>query len=262
MANLDDPRRLSCFQGEVISTSGDAQLDDYVRKAAELAEAPIALVTFVMGHVQYFRAATGLPPELELSRATSRCHSYCQFVVTTEKPFAVSDILAHPELPQALAENYGIRAYLGVPVWCEGQLVGTLCVADGRVREWSEATVEKLMLLSRRVSVRLDELAVLNELGPDAVTGTAAEARLLAATVFTVSQVLERALAEVGPLVRLATALGSGDLPMDAFARGANALKESVELYHDLVGAAREVSQTGERLTLSLDTKLPGLAGR
>jgi hypothetical protein len=256
MAILDDPLRLSCFQGQLVSSTPDPQLQEYARKAGELADAPIALVTFVMGQVQYFRAAAGLPPELELSRATSRCHSYCQFVVSSERPVMIRDILAQPDLPQALAQTYGIRAYLGVPVWCEGQLVGTLCVADGRVRDdWGDAVVEKLLPLSRRVSARLDELAELGALTPSSVKGTDAEARLLAESVFSVSQVLERALAEVGPLVRLASGLGSGQLPLDAFQRGATALKESLELYHDLLAAAREVSEAGERLTLSLSAR-------
>src|SRR4051794_35792390 len=101
MANLDDPVRLSRFQGPVVAATADEVLEECVREASRIAEAPIALVTLVMGHVQYFRAGCNLPPELELSRATSRCHSYCQFVVTSEKPLVVPDVTMRPDLPQA-----------------------------------------------------------------------------------------------------------------------------------------------------------------
>lgn len=255
MANLDDPARLSRFQGQVVDVSPDDVLDECVREAAKRAEAPIALVSFVMGQVQYFRAGCGLPPELDLSRATSRCHSYCQFVVTSEKPVIIPDILAAPEMPQALAQTYGIRAYLGVPVSCDGQILGTLCVADVKPRDWGRATVEALQPLSERVTARLNELAAMSRLARDAVSGTAAEAMLLARSVTSVAQVIERALVEVGPMVRLAGGLGAGTLDAAAFARGTTALKEAVNLYHDLVGAAREVSDSSERLALSLDAQ-------
>ncbi len=255
MANLDDPVRLSRFQGQVVDSSRDPVLDECVREAAEQAAAPIALVSFVMGQVQYFRAGCGLPPELELSRATSRCHSYCQFVVRSEKPVVIQDIWAAPEMPQALAQTYGIRAYLGVPVSCDSQIVGTLCVADVKPRDWGDSVIAALLPLSERVTARLNELAAMGGAGATAVVGTPAEARLLAESVTTVAQIIERALAEVGPMVRLAGGLGNGTLDAAAFARGTTALKEAVQLYYDLVGAAREVSDTGERLTRSLEVQ-------
>src|SRR5437868_6457041 len=123
MANLDAPERLSRFRGDVVASNPDEILQECVGEASRRLEAPIALVSFVMGHVQYFRAATGLPPELDLSRATARCHSYCQFVVMSEKPLAISDIFARPDMPQAIAQTYGVRAYIGVPLFCQGQLL-------------------------------------------------------------------------------------------------------------------------------------------
>ena len=77
----------------------------------------------------------------------------------------------------------------------------------------------------------------------------------MAQSVSTVAQVIERALAEVGPMVRLAGGLGTGTLDAAAFTRGTTALKEAVQLYYDLIGAAREVSDSSERLTMSLDVQ-------
>jgi GAF domain-containing protein len=261
MANLDDPARLSRFQGKVVDVSPDDVLDECVREAARRAEAPIALVSFVMGQVQYFRAGCGLPPELDLSRATSRCHSYCQFVVRSEKPIVIRDIPAASDMPQALAQTYGIRAYLGVPVWCDGQILGTLCVADVRTRDWGDETIEALLPLAQRVTARLDELAAASRHARDAVAATPADAGELAQSVVIMAQVIERALAEVGPMVRLAGGLGTGALDADAFARGTTALKEAVNLYYDLVGAAREVSDSSDRLTRSLGAQRPAASG-
>jgi GAF domain-containing protein len=250
MANLDAPERLSCFRGDLVATAPDDILEECVREASRRLEAPIALVSFVMGHVQYFRAATGLPPEIDLSRATARCHSYCQFVVMSEKPLAINDIFARPELPQTIAQTYGVRAYLGVPVLCEGQLLGTLCVVDVKTREWSEANIAELTSIATRVTRRLDELSRRRSLEPKPTD--AIEARILAQSVADGARVIERALAEVGPMVRLAGGLGVGTLPADAFLRGATALREATDLYFELVEAARQVSGTGEQLSETL----------
>jgi GAF domain-containing protein len=253
MADLDAPERLSRFRGEVVSLNPDEILEECVRHAARQLEAPIALVSFVMGHVQYFRAATGLPPELDLSRATARCHSYCQFVVMSEKPLAITDIFARPELPQTIARTYGIHAYLGVPVFCQDQLLGTLCVVDARVREWTNEEIARLTTLAANVTARLEELAYnsMPELNP----AEAIEMRLLAQSVADSARVIERALAEVGPMVRLAGGLGVGSLPADAFVRGAEALKEATQLYFELVDAARNVSGMGEQLNSAMSTR-------
>jgi GAF domain-containing protein len=249
MAKLDSPERLSRFRGEIVSNTKDDVLEDCVQEASRRTEAPIALVSFVMGHVQYFRAGCNLPPEIDLSRATARCHSYCQFVVTSEKPLAIGDIFARPDMPQMLAQTYGIRAYLGVPIRCEGQLLGTLCVVDVKTREWTDGDVEQLAAVAERVTQRLDELA---RLGQPAAAPEATEMRLLAHSVAEGARIIERALAEVGPMVRLAGGLGLGTLPPDAFVRGATALKEATDLYFELVDAARGVGDTGERLSQAL----------
>jgi len=262
MANLDDPIRLSRFQGAVVASTRDEVLEECAREAARYAEAPISLVTFVMGHVQFFRAGCGLPPELDLSRATSRCHSYCQFVVRSEKPFAVPDILARPDLPQGIAQTYGIRAYLGVPITCQGQILGTLCVADVKTRDWGDALAARLAPLAERVSQRLEQLAAEGRISSGPEAGTLAEAKDLAQSVVTGASVIERALAEVGPMVRLAGGMGVGALPPDAFQRGAAALREAMELYFELVGAARDVSEMGQRLVGSLASQPSSTPGR
>jgi signal transduction protein with GAF and PtsI domain len=253
MANLDAPERLARFRGDLVSNNPDEILEQCVREASRRLEAPIALVSFVMGHVQYFRAATGLPPEIDLSRATARCHSYCQFVVMSEKPLAISDIFARPDMPQAVAQTYGVRSYLGVPVFCEGQLLGTLCVVDVKNRDWSDKEIGTLTELATKVSERLEELA--RRSLPDMKPAAAIEMRILAQSVADGARVIERALAEVGPMVRLAGGLGVGTLPPEAFVRGAAVLREASELYFDLVDAARNVSGMGEQLTSVMETQ-------
>ncbi len=230
MTDLDDPIRLAQFKSPLVQLDTDGVLDECVREAArDLAEAPIALVSFVMGKIQLFRAAVGLPPELEASRATNRCDSFCQFVVKTEGPFIVTDAKNDSRVPQNLVNAYGIMAYLGVPVRAGGHVLGSLCVADGKERQWPHGLVDDLLVLANRVSARLDELAVGR--GDGAQTAIAPAA--LATEVASLSNVLQRSLVEVGPMVRLAKGAGDGLSP-EALARGASVLTEAIDFYDDI----------------------------
>jgi hypothetical protein len=249
MADLDDPNRLNHFHGAVADLGPDAVLDGCVRKASEVTGAPISIITFVMGHVQLFRTHVGLPPELDISRATSRCESFCQFVVREEAPFLVSDVPNDPRVPQSLASTYGIRSYLGVPVSCAGQVLGSLCVVDVKPRDWKEEEVKALKSLAESASARLNVLA--SARSSKALPEFSYEtAKALVSELGTSARAVERALIEVGPMVRLAA--GVGKIDGDALQRSAGALKEAIEFYGDMRRAVAELCETGDRLGLVL----------
>ena len=53
----------------------------------------------------------------------------------------VEDATREEELPQALVERYGVRAYLGIPVRIDQSVVGTLCVLDVEKRGFAPDSV-------------------------------------------------------------------------------------------------------------------------
>lgn len=255
MAELDDPQRLSHFHGALIADSPDEELEACVREAARLTDAPTATLTFVMGRVQYFRAAIGLEPELTLSRATSRCDSFCQFIVLEEEPFIVKNAPADPRVPKALVELYNIGAYLGVPVLLNGDVLGSLCVLDNKPRDWSPGNLAALTELGERASRRLRELARTDpSINPSISPVTLPEAGALASDLALDARVLERSLLEVSPLIRLAQGLFKGELPPDAFERGTRVLYEAAELFEDMLSVSQDLSLKGERLSRFLAT--------
>jgi GAF domain-containing protein len=243
MSELDDPTRLGQFRGAILGLDADGVLDECVTAAAARAEAPMALVTFVMSKIQLFRAAVGLPPELAASRATSRCDSFCQFVVKTEAPFIVVDAANDDRVPQHMVKTYGIAAYLGVPIQVGGQILGSLCVADGRPREWPAGLVAELTLLAARVSERLEQIAHLQP----AAEPSGRDAASLSADVSSLAQVVQRSLVEVGPMVRLANGLSQGIAP-DALVRAASVLTEASLFYADMLAAVTELCASASRL--------------
>ena len=245
MAELDDPIRLAAFKSSILQLDGDGVLEECVRDAAARAQAPIALVTFVMSKIQLFRAAVGLPPELDATRGTNRCDSFCQFVVKTDGPFIVTDARNDERVPKAMVDLYGIGAYLGVPIHTGGQVLGSLCVADGVQRNWQPGLVNELSLLARRVSGRLEQMSMDEPTRPDlpALTPEA-----LASSVASLAEVIQRSLVEVGPMVRLAKGLGAGISP-EALARAASVLTEASDFYDDMMSAVGELHTSSARLS-------------
>lgn len=255
MAELDSSDRLSVFQGQVIATDEDPVLQELVAKAAELASAPLAAVTLVMGAIQYFRAGHNLPPDLAHSRATSREDSWCQFVVKGEAPFKVESASTDERVPQRVVETYGVQSYLGVPVTIEGQQAGSLCVFDVQPREFDEQLQERLEGLAARATERLNTLA--QESRAKRAEARAEQALTRAKTLDFQARLLERAMSEIGPLVRIARALSRSELAPEDAARGASMLTEAGPMFELLIEETQGLRATSTQLVELLEAKDP-----
>jgi len=155
-----DPKsnRNASFTRQLLAEMEDDQLQAIVEEAAKDLNTPIALVTMVMEHVQFFKAHYGLSGDLAATRGTDRDVSFCQFVVASEQPFEVQDARLDKALPQELVDKYDIRAYLGMPIRYQDTVVGSLCVLDTKPRKFSAKEQKELSELAKHVNDRLDAL--------------------------------------------------------------------------------------------------------
>lgn len=244
MASLDSAQRLAAISPPLTRLDADEVLDAAVEEAARIAGTPIALVSLVMRGIQLFRAHRGLPPELAASRATSRANSFCQFVVRDELPLLVDDAPVDARVPQDLVENYGIRAYLGVPVRVHGQVVGTLCAIDVVPRRFSKDVVVAMKRLASRVSARLAQL--------DAAHCTRGEPLLPAERAARTkrfaydARLIECALVAIAPVL---ASVASG-APCDAFTEDhlREELGAAIRCYEDMTTAAQDLAAEAARL--------------
>lgn len=255
VANLDAKERLAALRGGVTGVERDAGLQAIVREAADQAGTPLALVSLIMGTIQLFRADHGLPPELGVSLATSRCDSFCQFVVQTEAPFVVRHASEDARVPQTVVQSHSVQAYVGVPVRVDGQIVGTLCVLDVQPRDFGDEVAAALEPLAARASARLQELADEGasgiDGGPPRTLGEAVEA---AADLGFRTRLLERAMVEVGPLTRVGQALGEGTLSTELALQAAELLTEAAPVFELLVEEARQLRHASARLYGALES--------
>jgi signal transduction histidine kinase len=160
---LNNPKRLEALHATALLDSPTEEaFDRLTRLASNLLEAPVSLVTLVDRDRQFFKSQFGLPEPIATGRQTPLSHAICQHVVGTGSPLVVADARDHPLLRQNLAvRDLRVVAYLGIPLTSpEGEVLGTLCTMDARVREWSKREVAILQDLAFSVMTEI-ELRVL-----------------------------------------------------------------------------------------------------
>lgn len=176
---LRSPERLQALLGSgLLDTPPEASFDRLTRLATALVRAPVALVSLVDANRQFFKSQVGLGEPWASMRETPLTHSFCQYVVSTERPLVVEDARSHPILKDNLAiPDLGVIAYAGMPLATrEGQVLGSFCAIHSEPHEWTEAELStlnelaemaisemELRRLGRQLAARNDELRVLNE---------------------------------------------------------------------------------------------------
>jgi PAS domain S-box-containing protein len=146
MSLLADAGRLAALQQtNLLDTAAEEAFDRLARLAARLLAAPIALVTLVDSDRLFLKACLGLPEPWASARQLPLSHSLCQRLLASGQPLVLSDVHADPLARgnQAVAE-FGVAAYLGIPLRFAGQVVGSVCVADRQPRGWTEEDVAVL----------------------------------------------------------------------------------------------------------------------
>ncbi|HZH90355.1 MAG TPA: GAF domain-containing protein [Pyrinomonadaceae bacterium] len=138
----------------VLDTDPEQTFDDITRLAAYICHTPIAIITLVDAHRQWFKARVGLSLE-----ETARDVSFCAHAIKQPGPMVVRDALDDERFrnnPLVLADPY-IRFYAGSPLTTvEGFSLGTLCVIDRYPREITPEQMAALRVLSQQVMTQLE----------------------------------------------------------------------------------------------------------
>ena len=158
----DDPERLQALQRYgILDTPMEPAYDDLARIAAHICQAPVALISLLDRHRQWFKASVGLAVD-----ETPLDQSVCRYAVRQPGVFIVPDLaqdarFAHYHI---VTQENPLRFYAGAPlVTPDGHALGTLCVLDHQPRALSPQAEDMLGALARQV-IRLLELKRANDL--------------------------------------------------------------------------------------------------
>jgi EAL domain-containing protein (putative c-di-GMP-specific phosphodiesterase class I)/GGDEF domain-containing protein len=137
-------------------------------------EVPIAIITILDEHRQWFKAPVGVDMEGSL-----RTDAFCDHTIRNEGIMVIPD--AHLDSRFAsnpmVTGNPHIRFYAGVPLILEsGHAVGSLCIIDTKPREFSEAQRQQMTAMAEIVKAQIDYFHKIGKI--DEVTGLRNRAQL------------------------------------------------------------------------------------
>jgi hypothetical protein len=147
------------------NVEAEATFDRVARIAASLTQAPLAMVNFINNDRQMFRGMY-VPPSSEetmvhrpdgiafdlsdMAREVPSDYGFCPHVVAQGSQLALDDVFDYPRFKgNPLVNDMGVRSYLGTPLRDHnGMILGTLCVADMKPRQWGRERKESMQQLT------------------------------------------------------------------------------------------------------------------
>lgn len=156
--------RLSALRRyDILDSPPEEAFDDFVEIAAEICDAPMALVTFVDEGRQWFKARLGLG-----GTQTPLEHSVCAHAIRQDGVFVVPDLSRDARFAHypAVVQDPNLRFYGGAVLeTAEGLPLGTMCVLDRKPRPegLTETQEHALEALARQVMAQLELRRALRE---------------------------------------------------------------------------------------------------
>ena len=142
--NDTERRRLARLKHlAVMDTEHEPLFDALTRMASRICGTPIALVSLVDDHRQWFKSNVGLEGITE----TDRDIAFCSVAIAEDKVMEVPDALQDMRFAAnpLVTSDPNIRFYAGAPiVMPQGERIGTLCVIDRKARQLTQEQRESL----------------------------------------------------------------------------------------------------------------------
>lgn len=180
MDAVESARLAALRSYRILDTEPEKCFDDLVLLAAQVCGTPIAAITLIDSHRQWFKSKLGFDVA-----ETPRDVAFCDHAIRQTETLTVPDATADERFrnnPFVVADPR-VRFYSGAPlITADGHALGALCVIDRKPRTLTPAQQEALEALRRQVVAQLELRRNLRELEVALAERDRAEAELSEAT--------------------------------------------------------------------------------
>jgi diguanylate cyclase (GGDEF)-like protein len=164
----DEAARLAALDRyDVLDTPAEEAFDRVTRLAARIFRTPMASVTLIDGHRQWFKSRQGHETD-----ETAREPAFCSLTLRRGEPVVVPDASVDPvfaDNPFVTGEPH-VRFYAGAPLkTADGHVLGALCVVDRVAR--ADFGASETAMLADLAEIVMDELELRRLASVDALTG-------------------------------------------------------------------------------------------
>jgi hypothetical protein len=152
MSELIRLQELNDFK--ILDTPPEKEFDELAQIASALFDAPISLISFIDEKRQWYKAKVGIG-----FRETSREDAFCNHTIRNAGQVLVVNDLQLDERfrDNPYVKSGHIRFYAGAPLETRnGNVLGSLCIADTRPREITKIQENALKLLAKKVMDHLE----------------------------------------------------------------------------------------------------------
>lgn len=149
-------------QYQVLDTPPEEGFDDLARIAAQICGTPIALVSLVDEHRQWFKARVGIE-----AQETPRDLAFCAHAILGKDVMVVPDASLDPRFADnpLVTGDLHVRFYAGAPLIApDSHALGTLCVVDCEPHAFTTEQRDALQALARQAVGQLELRKKLREL--------------------------------------------------------------------------------------------------
>jgi adenylate cyclase len=153
----DEAGRLAALERyQIVDTPPEFAYDALTELAAEICGCPVALISLVDDHRQWFKSKYGFPPDfVECPRDVTVCST----TICSNDLLYIPELTADErfkDLPIVKGEPH-LRFYCGMPlINTEGHALGTLCVVDFQPRELGPSKRESIRRLAQQTMAQLE----------------------------------------------------------------------------------------------------------
>jgi PAS domain S-box-containing protein len=156
LSSEQEEQRLSAlYSYDILGDGLEHELDNLVKLAAQIANVPMAYVSFVDRDNLLLKSVVGIGPEY---KKVPRSVTVCQFTMMYDHVYVVPDVTLEPELANnaMLSSGGGIKFYASAPLKdAEGFSLGCLVLLDRVPRNLSDHQIEALSTLAVQVVAQL-----------------------------------------------------------------------------------------------------------